>query len=538
MNDNNNNDEDEKTLKRKKIRRILLLKTDEELKSISKRHSDIMINSKTIVELNKKYNLYNILLSEKSKIYYNFVKTGEKIVSNNIRQINSERITNREKKIEKPNKIINNSFDEDSNSPILNFLPKKINLGLKKFKMPKISSKNHNIFENHFISEKSASNEDKVNKSTKVEKKGLFKLVDKIVNIKMNEDTEETIKKNILRLRKYCNKLRKPKKRIKKLNKQRTQITPKSPKNRDKNDKKGSNRKRMTITDNKILLKRKSLFENNNQEKKLDFKIKRVKSRINTTKDLNIQIKELDTHKENVKDNIKDSIKDNIKEKENIKVSIKEIIKEKEKGKIKRMTSSKVITKMNYINKEKNLEQPIPNKRKIRKMQTLTGNLKNQILELSKVKALKINKNSEINKNDESVPLGNKNTNINTKNHILSSKFERPPKYQFNNSTIKLILNKEKEKSRFNPMADKSMKNSTKEKKEYIQLHINRDKNDKQRHSTKKYKKNSVKIYDKFLHYSKKDDSRFEKKIINFDPNESDIEKMNILSEFNRNSKI
>ena len=528
MNDNNNKDEDEETLKRKKIRRILLLKTDEELKNISKRHSDIMINSKTIAELNKKYNLYNILLSEKSKIYYNYVKTEEKIVSNNIRQINSDRVINREKKIEKPNKIINNSFEEDSNSPILNFLPKKINLG-KKFEIPLTNSKNDNIFENNYNFEKSGTNEDKMNKSTKIEKKSLFKLVDKIVSVKMNEDTEEIIKKNIVRLRKYCNKLRKPKKRIKKLNKLRSQITPKSPKNKDKIDKKGNiNRKRMTITDNKFL-KRKSLFDNN-QDKKQEFKIKRVKSRINTTKDLNIKIKEIKAINEIKEiDTHRGSIKDIIKEKENIK----DIIKEKERGKIKRMTSSKVITKMNYINKEKNIEPP-PNKRKIRKMQTLTGNFKNQILELNKAKALKFNKNSEINKNDETAPLASKNI----KNHLLSSKFERPPKYQFNNnSTIKLIFNKEKEKSRFNP--DKSIKNSTKEKKEYIQIYINnRDKNDKHRHSTKKYKKNSVKIYDKCLHFSKKDDNRYERRIINFEPNESDIEKMNILSEFNRKSKI
>ena len=110
MNDNNNKDEDEETLKRKKIRRILLLKIDEEFKNISKRHSDIIFNSKIITELNKKYNLYNILLSEKSKICYNYVKTEEKIVSNIISQINSDRVINRGKKIEKPNKIINNSF--------------------------------------------------------------------------------------------------------------------------------------------------------------------------------------------------------------------------------------------------------------------------------------------------------------------------------------------------------------------------------------------------------------------------------------------
>ena len=111
MNDNNNKDEDEETLKRKKIRRILLLKIDEEFKNISKRHWEIIFNSKITTKLNKKYNLYNILLSEKSKIYYNYVKTEEKIVSNNIRQNNSDRVINRGKKIEKPNKIINNSFE-------------------------------------------------------------------------------------------------------------------------------------------------------------------------------------------------------------------------------------------------------------------------------------------------------------------------------------------------------------------------------------------------------------------------------------------
>ena len=37
---------------------------------------------------------------------------------------------------------------------------------------------------------------------------------------------------------------------------------------------------------------------------------------------------------------------------------LKIFIKEKERGKIKRMISSKVITKMNYINKEKNIKHP------------------------------------------------------------------------------------------------------------------------------------------------------------------------------------
>ena len=92
------NDEDEETVKRKKIRKILLLKTDDELKMISKNKSNIMINSKTTDEINKSYNLYNILLSEKSKIYFNFVKTEERIVSNNIKPISPVKVKKEKKK--------------------------------------------------------------------------------------------------------------------------------------------------------------------------------------------------------------------------------------------------------------------------------------------------------------------------------------------------------------------------------------------------------------------------------------------------------
>ena len=62
----------------------------------------------------------------------------------------------------------------------------------------------------------------------------------------------------------------------------------------------------MTITDNKFL-KRQPLFDKN-QDKKQQSKVKRVKSRINTTKDLNIKIKEIkaikeiDAHRESIKD--------------------------------------------------------------------------------------------------------------------------------------------------------------------------------------------------------------------------------------------
>ena len=493
--DDDNTDEDEETLKRKKIRKILLLKTDEELKLISKKKSNIMINSKTTGEINKSYNLYNILLSEKSKIYFNFVKTEEKIVSNNIRQLNTSRIKTSRKKIEKQKKLLSKSIEEESNSPILNFFPKKIDLCVKIIDMYKRSSKNdERKIEKHLSFEKT-SNEEKINKSTKIEKRGLFKLVDKIVNIKMKEDIGE-VKKSILKLRKLCNKLRKPKKKIKKLNKQKTQITLKYKENKEKSkekcenkDERLNNRKRMTITDNKFL-KRKSLFEN--QEKKNDSKIKRLAKHLGTTKNSNFNI-------------------------------MMDEQKEKEKN-INKMTSTKVLKKINSIvNKDKNLE-PLQNTKKktLRKMQTLIGNMKNQLLKNSKLR-----KNSETTKNDESIPLSNKDSkNI----HLLSSKFQRPTKYQFNNTNIKIVINKETTKSKFNPEdksnnkiilsnnkiilsnRDKKEKEKEKEKEKLsinnnnIQFFISSDnsKDRKNSISKRKTKNYSLKIFDN-LHCSKKD---------------------------------
>ena len=526
MDDNNNNNENEEILKRKKIRRILLLKTDEELKFISKKKSNIMINSKTLREINKKYNSYNILLSEKAKVYFNFVKTGEKIVSNNIKQINSLRITQKEKKNEKSIKLFYNSNDEDSNSPTLNFIPKKIEVGIKKFDISKISPKNerknNNLFEDNFnleIALSTISKDDKSNKSIKLEKRGLFKLVDKIMNIKMNEDNEnneEIIKKNILILRKYCNKLRNPKKRIKRLNKQKTQSTSKNIEEIKEINNRGNNRKRFTITD-KNFLKKKSLFE---KEDKANYtKIKRNEARINTTKHLDLKIKEIDLQIEKVKN--------------------------KDKKCLKRISSSKIIQKLHSINikdkeKEKKSNMPPPNKRKIRKMQTLTGNIKNQLSEMNKQKYIK-NKNSEINKNYESTPSST------LKNHLLSSKFERP-KFQFNNSTNlkNMTNNKLPTKSKFNQLADKNSRNNNnkekKEKKEIVQSYFNhKERNEKNRYSTRKAKRNSIKIYDKYLHFSRKEDktklTRLEKNI-NFVDNEDEIDKMNILSDFNRKSNM
>ena len=60
--ENSNKDE---LVKIKKVRRILLLKINDELKDILKKNSLIKINSKTIPELNKLYTLNDVQLHEK-----------------------------------------------------------------------------------------------------------------------------------------------------------------------------------------------------------------------------------------------------------------------------------------------------------------------------------------------------------------------------------------------------------------------------------------------------------------------------------------
>ena len=154
-------DDDDETLKRKKIRKILLLKTDEELKKINKKKINIMINSKTTQEMNKSYNIYNIPLSEKSKIYSYFVKIEEKIFPNNnernfnILPLNSCHNVIENKKIERPIKLQSSSiFEDDSISPVVSFSPKKIELGFKRVNLLKKSMKINEKSIQKFINEK------------------------------------------------------------------------------------------------------------------------------------------------------------------------------------------------------------------------------------------------------------------------------------------------------------------------------------------------------------------------------------------------
>ena len=297
MNENDKYKDNEEKSKSQKIRRILLIKTDEELKKIFKRKSNILINSKTSEEMNKSYDLYNTLLSIKTKVYFNYIKTEELIlpmnIGNNNQQINSTKIipnTKNNEIQENNNNNINNNTNTNKNnifnddfSPNLKFFPTKKTLGFKKFNKPK-RKENKNFILDGFPEENSnlsqpISNGNQLYKSTKLPKKDLHKLVDKIVNIKMNEDIEKIIKQNIIKLRKYCHTLKnekvKPKKQSK-LNIQRIQ-----------NIKKAT--QKLASLDNTKFVK-KSLFGINYKKNENTIKIKRLNSGLKKFK-LNLTVK-------------------------------------------------------------------------------------------------------------------------------------------------------------------------------------------------------------------------------------------------------
>ena len=118
--------------------------------------------------------------------------------------------------------LIGSFIEEDAASPIINFLPKKIDLASKKLTInDKRNTKNieniQKLIENNLNSNESLSeSKDQLNKSTKIEKNNnLHKLIEKILIIKDNENMEKIIKKYIKKLRKYCYKFRKKKKKTK-----------------------------------------------------------------------------------------------------------------------------------------------------------------------------------------------------------------------------------------------------------------------------------------------------------------------------------
>ncbi len=212
--------------KRRKIRKILLLKINDELKEISESKPTLLINSQTIQEMEKVYNENNILLSEKDTIYSNYVKTGIKIYPPCIKPIVKYKSV--ERKIEKSKiklEIVGPSYDEEILSPILNFIPIKKNLYYKQMSyLDKRYTKNngsiHKFIENNLKNnndDNSLSKEDQLNQSTKIENNNLMKLIAKILSLKDNENMEKIIKRNIKKLRKYCYRFRKKKKEKQKI---------------------------------------------------------------------------------------------------------------------------------------------------------------------------------------------------------------------------------------------------------------------------------------------------------------------------------
>ena len=280
-------------LKRKKIRKLLLLKINDELKEISKTKSNIKINSRTIQELNKLYNKNDILLFEKSIIYSNYIKTEETIISKNISPIN---ITKTIDKIDKPKiisksknkKMLDNniifeikSCEEDSPSPIINYVPKKIELGSKKFCKRKSKQRNNaSIPKIQKLSDKEI-NQSIITKSTRLGGDiHLDRLIEKITLIKNNENTEgiQKIKENIKKLRKYCYQLRKKKKKVRGLsnNRENNKIRKKT---KEKDDKFASFfLRRNTLTNKNLYNKTLSLFQKVEKNEQTKEKLKKDSS--------------------------------------------------------------------------------------------------------------------------------------------------------------------------------------------------------------------------------------------------------------------
>ena len=104
----------------------------------------------------------------------------------------------------------------------MSFLPKKIDLGRKKFLQNKPKHRNNKsiqfVHKDKISSDKKLVNENILNKSTKIENESLHlhKLIEKITLIKNNEHTEGIILENLKKLRQYCYQLRKKRKKKKK----------------------------------------------------------------------------------------------------------------------------------------------------------------------------------------------------------------------------------------------------------------------------------------------------------------------------------
>ena len=414
----NENEDEKENLKAKKIRRILLLKTDQDLKNNDKR-ANIMINSKTIQELNQAYNSYKILLSESSPIYSNYVQIIEKMFPDNSQKNKKEKATPKQKNVEQIIKSLNSSFE--SHSPAIDFIPNKIDLGKKKFSFIKKGSiKNQNSPK--FFEEINKEEDAKI-KSTKLEKKNLHKVIDKIVRIKLPMDTEDddAITKSVIKLRRYCYKLIKKRKKCKKNSKPKPiSSIRKGRKDKDKD-----------------------------KDKKCDKGIERPKYRKRRTNVAYNMLRRKSLF--GIKDNIQEAVlkMEDTYEKSKEDLKMKTIEKEKEKQietnksnlqerKAQKMNSFKDLKTIREIREKENEKLNIDRKRKLRRVQTL--NLRNQPPYLNKLSQKK-----EIKKSDSVL----KQVNQILKEPMISTKFARPSKFVIINNNINnanIILKKDVKK--------------------------------------------------------------------------------------------
>ena len=403
MNEYENNNDKENS-KAKKIRRILLLQTDQELKKNSKRYSNIKINSKSIKQLNQAYNSYKILLSETSSIYSNYIQIFQKMYPDKS-QI--------EKKIKEPPKTtrveqnvasLNSSFE--SHSPQIEFIPNKIDLGEKKFSFRKKGSiKNQNspkIFDKMDLKvSKSKECEDIKIKSTKLGNKGINKVIDKIVRIKLPTDTEDddNIMKSVIKLRKYCFKLIKKRKKCKRQKPQLLSI--KKTRGTDKT----KTSKRKTIVFSNTLLKNNYLF--GQKEPNQDYILTRE-----------------DTYEQKPAMLLNSKLFD----KSERQLSKNESANSNERKTYKLNSFKDLKTIRERVKEKINMNANVDKKRKLRRVQTL--NIRNQpVNKLSHKKDLKKSDNAH------------KQINTIINGPVISTKFTRPSKFVIINNNINNNIN-------------------------------------------------------------------------------------------------
>ena len=411
-------------LKRKRIRKLLLLKINDELKEIAKTKSNIRINSKTIQELNKIYNRNDILLYEKSTLYTNYIKTEETVISNissfNLsktinelveKPINKGIIKNKDKNKRKEESIIQfdlHSLEEESPSPVMSFFPKKIELGRKKFMEAKPKPRHHESV--HKISKKNVNlskeiNENQLNKSTKLGNRdlNLYELIEKITLIKNNESKEDIIRQNIKKLRNYCFQLRKRRKKIKiNANANKNNSSRKKSKFKEKKIERSADKKRSTILNKDVV--EKSLFL---------IKQKMEGMKTNITNDIspspsprfNVNLRKKSTAKV-LKLNLNNKYKINIipPNKNQKKFSM---IKNKEKLKklqsVTEMSENKFLNKLNRKKKKKSFNGEIkPNKtnteENVPSINQISKNLTRSTINEIKIKFENVNEESDKNK--------------------------------------------------------------------------------------------------------------------------------------------